>query len=95
MDPSVVGSSQFGQLFTAALPGRFGGVAEQIFSQPLVYTSDTDKVQYVYIATTQNNVYKLDAKTGAIIKSRNLHIPFLAADLDGCVGKNHRAEEFS
>lgn len=88
MDPSVVGSSQFGQIFKTPLPGNYAGAKEQIFSQPLLYTSDTDKVQYMYIATTQNNIYKVDAKTGAILLSRNLHIPFLAADLDGCVGES-------
>ncbi|GFP60137.1 WSC domain-containing protein ARB_07867 [Trichoderma asperellum] len=88
MDPSVVGSSSFGQLFQTLLPGVYGGAAEQIFSQPLVYTPSGGTKQYVYVATTQNNVYKLDAKTGAILASRNLHIPFLAADLDGCVDIN-------
>jgi len=83
MDPSVVGSANFGQIFKTVLPGNFNGIGpEQVFSQPLVYTG-SDGVQYVYLATTQNNIYKLDAKTGAIIMSRNLHVPFLTADLDG------------
>ncbi|OTA08586.1 hypothetical protein A9Z42_0002750 [Trichoderma parareesei] len=88
MDPSVVGSSSFGQLFQTKLPGFYADAAEQIFSQPLVYTPSSGTKQYVYVATTQNNVYKLDAKTGEIIASRSLHIPFLAADLDGCVDIN-------
>ncbi|KAL7931905.1 WSC domain-containing protein [Trichoderma chlorosporum] len=88
MDPSVVGSSSFGQLFQTLLPGTYAGAAEQIFSQPLVYTPSGGTKQYVYVATAQNNVYKLDAKTGDIVASRNLHIPFLAADLDGCVDIN-------
>ncbi|OWP05583.1 hypothetical protein B2J93_459 [Marssonina coronariae] len=87
MDPSIVGSSQFGQLFKTSLPGSYGGVPEQLFSQPLVYTP-SDGVQYVYVATTQNNVYKINAKTGAIVLARSLHIPFLTADLDGCVDIN-------
>jgi hypothetical protein len=87
LDPSVVGSDQFAQLFKTVLPGNYNGAPEQIYSQPLVYTP-SDGVQYVYIATTQNNVYKLNAKTGAIVASRNLHIPFLTADLDGCVDIN-------
>jgi hypothetical protein len=83
MDPAVVGSSNFGQIFKTPLPGNFNGIGpEQVFSQPLVFTSD-DGVQYIYIATTQNNLYKLNAKTGAIIASRNMHVPFLTADLDG------------
>ncbi|KAI9047948.1 hypothetical protein LZ554_007750 [Drepanopeziza brunnea f. sp. 'monogermtubi'] len=87
MDPSVVGSSQFGQLFKSALPGAYGGVREQIFSQPLVYTP-SDGIQYLFVATTQNNLYKLNAKTGAIVSSRNLGVPFLTADLEGCVDVN-------
>ncbi|OAQ92164.1 wsc domain-containing protein [Purpureocillium lilacinum] len=88
MDPAIVGSSQFGQLFKTKLPGAYNGNPEQIFSQPLVYTPKSGTKQYVYWATTQNNIYKLDAKTGEIVASRNLHIPFLTADLDGCVDIN-------
>lgn len=91
MDPAIVGSAQFGLLFKTKLPGTYpiGGqnVAEQIFSQPLVYTG-SDGVQYLYIATTQNNVYKITAKTGVIVASRNLHRPFLVSDLAGCVDIN-------
>lgn len=91
MDPAVVGSSQFGLLFKTLLPGtyRIGGqqVPEQIFSQPLVYTG-ADGIQYVYVATTQNNVYKIVANTGVIVASRNLARPFLVSDLDGCVDIN-------
>ncbi|CAK7566564.1 MAG: hypothetical protein SEPTF4163_004511 [Sporothrix epigloea] len=88
MDPAIVGSTDFAQIFKTALPGNYNGAPEQIFSQPLVYTPSTGTTQYVYLATTQNNVYKLDAKTGEILLSRNLAIPFLTADLDGCVDIN-------
>ena len=87
MDPDVVGSPSFGQIFKTLLPGFYQSTLEQIFSQPLVYTLD-DGIQYVFIATTQNNIYKLNAETGAIVASRNLHVPFLTADLDGCVDIN-------
>ena len=87
LDPTVVGSSQFGQLFKTALPGNYINAAEQIYRQPLVYTLN-DGIQYVFIATTQNNVYKINAKTGAIVASRNLHVPFLTSDLDSCVDIN-------
>lgn len=87
MDPLVVGSAQFGQLWKALLPGNYRGNLEQLFAQALVYTLD-DGIQYVFLATTQNNVYKLNAKTGAIVASRSLHVPFLTADLDGCVDIN-------
>ncbi|KAF4438033.1 WSC domain-containing protein 2 [Fusarium austroafricanum] len=85
MDPAIVGSPQFDIVFKTALPGKYVGAAEQIFSQPLVYTPSGGTTQYVYLATTQNNIYKLDAKTGVILASRNIGIPFLTADLDGCV----------
>jgi hypothetical protein len=91
MDPAIVGSPQFGLLFKTLLPGTFSingqSVTEQIFASPLVYTG-SDNTQYVYIATTQNNVYKMNAKTGAIVASRNLHRPFLVNDLDGCTDIN-------
>ncbi|KAH6691360.1 WSC domain-containing protein [Plectosphaerella plurivora] len=86
LDPSVVRSSQFGQLWRTLLPGSFAEAPERVFSQPLVYTPD-DR-QFIYTATTQNNVYKLDALTGEIVESRNLHIPFLTEDLDGCTDIN-------
>jgi hypothetical protein len=88
MDPTIVGSASFGQIFKTALPGNFNNIApEQIFSQPLVYTG-ADGVQYVYIATTQNNIYKINAKTGVIVTQRNLWVPFLTADLGNCVDIN-------
>jgi len=87
MDPTIVGSAQFGQIFKSKLPGVYNGAAEQIFSMPLVYTL-SDGIQYIFFGTTHNNVYKLDAKTGAIVSVRNLHIPFVVADLDGCVDIN-------
>jgi len=84
MDPAVVTSSDFGQVFKVQLPGNYIGTKEKIFSQPLIYTpKNGDGTQYVYWATAQNNVYKMNAKTGAIVASRNLHIPFMSADLSG------------
>lgn len=83
-----MGTANFGQIFKTLLPGNFNGIGpEQVFSQPLVLTGN-DGVQYIYIVTTQNNIYKLNAKTGALIYGRNLHVPFLTADLDGCVDIN-------
>lgn len=85
MDPTVVGSAQFGQIFKAALPGKLpDGTPEQIFAQPLVYTTPSDGIQYLYVATTLNNIYKMDARTGAIILKRNLGVPFSKIDIDGC-----------
>jgi hypothetical protein len=80
MDPTIVGSPQFGQLFKTKLPGNYNNLgAEQVFSQPLVYTLNSSGKQYVYVLTTQNNLYQLDAKTGVIVNSRKLHVPFLTS----------------
>lgn len=82
LDPRVVASADFGNIWTAKLPGNFNNIGqEQVLSQPLVYTA-SDGIQYVFVATTQNNIYKINAKTGDIVKSRNLGVPFLAADLN-------------
>ncbi|KAH0538563.1 hypothetical protein FGG08_004851 [Glutinoglossum americanum] len=86
MDPAVVASDQFGILWKQALPGKYRGATEQVFAQPLVYTpGDT---QYVYLATTMNNIYKINAKGGGIVLARNLAVPFLEADLNGCTDIN-------
>ncbi|KAK8042502.1 hypothetical protein PG994_012985 [Apiospora phragmitis] len=89
MDPDIVGSPQFGQLFKTKLPGNYNNLGpESTFAQPSVYTLNKDNKQYVYILTNQNNLYQLDAKTGVIVNQRSLHIPFLTSDLDGCVDIN-------
>ena len=75
------------QLWKATLPGNYRGYLEQIYSQPLLYTLD-DGIQYAFIATTQNNVYKINAKTGTIVAQRNLHIPFLTQELIPCLDIN-------
>ncbi|TLD08976.1 uncharacterized protein PgNI_07167 [Pyricularia grisea] len=85
LDPAIVASPQFQQIFATALPGNYGGVKEQFYSMPLVFTpgDDPEGRQFLYVSTTQNNVYKLDAVTGEIVASRNLAIPFLTLDLKG------------
>jgi len=91
MDPAVVGSSQFGIIWRKKLLGKYNGWTEQIYAQALVYTPDLNAIgptgeprQYVYVASHMNMIYKIDAITGDILLSRNLHIPFLVSELDGC-----------
>ncbi|KAF2170005.1 hypothetical protein M409DRAFT_36011 [Zasmidium cellare ATCC 36951] len=84
LDPRTIASADFGNIWTAKLPGNFNGIgAEQVLSQPLVYTTG-DGIQYVFVATTQNNLYKINAKTGDIVETRNIGVPFLTADLGNC-----------
>ena len=84
MDPAIVSSQQFGLLFRTPLPAKnFAGGPEQIFASPLVYTA-ADGIQYLYVATTMNNIYKIHAKNGTIAASRNVGRPFLQTDLGTC-----------
>lgn len=91
MDPAMISSPQFGVIWRKKLLGRYNGLTEQIYAQALVYTPDPNvngptggPRQFVYIASQMNMIYKIDAITGDILISRNLHIPFLVSELDGC-----------
>jgi hypothetical protein len=69
--PDTVAGSNFGQLFSTALNG-------QIYAQPLVSGGT------VFVVTETDNVYALDASTGAIQASLTLPgTPFNPADV-GC-----------
>src|SRR5258708_5928431 len=57
LDPAIVGGASFGRLFKTPLPLTPG---EQVLAQPLVYNGK------VFVATEANNLYLLDAVTGAI-----------------------------
>ena len=70
LGPAAVSASDFGQLFSTAVDG-------QVYGQPLV-------VGGTVIATTENNnVYGMNAATGAITWSRNVG-PFWPASTLGC-----------
>lgn len=81
MDPAIVDSSQFGLLWKVATNNE-----EQFYAKPLVYTPSTGTsagTQIVFMASNQNIVRILDAKTGNIINTRQLHAPFQQSDI-GC-----------
>ena len=63
LDPATVGGPNFKRLFKTALPLTPG---EQVLAQPLVYNGK------VLIATEANNLYLLDANTGAVVNQRAL-----------------------
>ena len=48
-----------------------------------MYTPLAGGPQIVFLASTQNNLYTMNAKTGAQINKRNVHTPFLQSDI-GC-----------
>src|SRR5580692_4632255 len=74
LDPSVVGGPNFKRLFKTTLPSA----GEPVLAQPLVVNGK------VLIVTEENNVYLLDATTGAITTSRSLGAGFNASGVLGC-----------
>ncbi|KAL9085044.1 MAG: hypothetical protein Q9165_007785 [Trypethelium subeluteriae] len=79
MDPAVVDSSEFGLLWKMPFNPQ-----EQFYAKPLVYTpSAAGSNQIVFLASSQNWIRTLDAKTGALINRRQVQTPFLQSDI-GC-----------
>ncbi|CAD6594301.1 MAG: hypothetical protein ASARMPREDX12_008599 [Alectoria sarmentosa] len=76
MDPAVVDSAEFGLLWK--VPFNF---QEQFYAKPLVYTPNAGGNQLVFLASSQNWIRTLDAKTGDPINSRQVHTPFLQSDI--------------
>jgi iron transport multicopper oxidase len=77
MDPNIVSGKNFGILWQA----QSSDPKEEFYAKPLVYT--VNGVETVITASTMNNVRVFNARTGALITSRQLNPPFLQADI-GC-----------
>ncbi|KAI9051067.1 hypothetical protein LZ554_005175 [Drepanopeziza brunnea f. sp. 'monogermtubi'] len=78
MDPNIVDSSAFGQIWKVPFNQN-----EQFYAKPLTYTPLAGGPQLLFLASNQNWIRTLDAKTGALINSRQVATPFLQSDL-GC-----------
>ncbi|KAL8705372.1 MAG: hypothetical protein Q9201_001491 [Fulgogasparrea decipioides] len=77
MQPSIVGSSSFGILWTKTFNAK-----ERWYAKPLVYTPPGQK-QLVFTASNQNWIRTHDAVTGTLISARQVQPPFLQSDI-GC-----------
>ncbi|KAL8835845.1 MAG: hypothetical protein Q9170_003168 [Blastenia crenularia] len=77
MQPSIVGSSSFGILWSKTFNPK-----EKWYAKPLVYTPPGQK-QLVFTASNQNWIRTFDAVTGAPISARQVQPPFLQSDI-GC-----------
>jgi hypothetical protein len=75
LDPSIVGGPNFKRIFKTTLTLSAG---EKVMAQPLVVNGK------VLIATEENNLYLLDAVTGAITNSRALGAGYDASGALGC-----------
>ncbi|KAK0104489.1 hypothetical protein ONS95_004777 [Cadophora gregata] len=78
MDPSIVDSSAFGQIWKVAFNPK-----EQFYAKPLTYTPLAGGPQLLFMASSQNWIRTLNAKTGALVNSRQVNTPFLQSDI-GC-----------
>ncbi|CZR61108.1 related to glyoxal oxidase precursor [Phialocephala subalpina] len=78
MDPNIVNSAAFGLLWKQPF-----NTNEQFYAKPLTYTPLAGGSQILFLASSQNWIRTLDAKTGALINSRQVHTPFLQSDI-GC-----------
>ncbi|KAL8931128.1 MAG: hypothetical protein Q9208_000232 [Pyrenodesmia sp. 3 TL-2023] len=78
MDPAVVDSSEFGLLWSTKYNAK-----ELFYAKPLVYTPLAGGPQIVFIASSQNWIRTMNAKTGAPLNARQVHTPFLQAEI-GC-----------
>ncbi|KAH7403338.1 hypothetical protein BKA64DRAFT_706835 [Cadophora sp. MPI-SDFR-AT-0126] len=78
MDPNIVDSSAFGQIWKVAFNPK-----EQFYAKPLTYTPLAGGPQLLFMASSQNWIRTLNAKTGALVNSRQVHTPFLQSDI-GC-----------
>src|SRR5882672_11226010 len=71
LDPAIVGGPNFKRIFNTTLPSA----GEKVMAQPLVVNGK------ILIATENNNLYLLDAVTGAITNTRGLGSTYTPA---GC-----------
>ncbi|KAL8818955.1 MAG: hypothetical protein Q9223_002519 [Gallowayella weberi] len=78
MDPAVVDSTEFGLLWST----KFNNL-EKFYAKPLVYTPLAGGPQIVFIASSQNWIRTMNAKTGEPLNARQVHTPFLQAEI-GC-----------
>jgi F5/8 type C domain/Abnormal spindle-like microcephaly-assoc'd, ASPM-SPD-2-Hydin len=75
LDPATVASRNFGRMWKTQLQTGF---SQQVLAQPLVVGGQ------VLVVTEANNLYLVDARTGAVTRSRNLGPAFDAATTLGC-----------
>ncbi|KAL8719693.1 MAG: hypothetical protein Q9225_003325 [Loekoesia sp. 1 TL-2023] len=78
MQPSIVGSSSFGILWSKTFNAK-----ERWYAKPLVYTPPGQN-QLVFTASNQNWIRTFDAVTGTQISARQVQPPFLQSEL-GCI----------
>jgi hypothetical protein len=72
LSPGAVSGGGFGRLWSRVLPLNAN---EQVFAQPLVVDNT------IFVATEENDIYSLDADTGAVLASRALGPAWASANV--------------
>ena len=76
IDPTVLANQGPESTYTISF-----NADEQFYAEPLVYTPNGSG-QLIFLASSQNWIRTLDAKTGDIINARQVQTPFLNSDLN-------------
>lgn len=88
MDPAIVSSGDFGQLWRYKTPTYTSGTGdEQFYAKPLVYTPPSYGRQVILACSEQNRLFVVDAINGTLIAFRDMNEegegPFSVAEFDG------------
>ncbi|KAF3769510.1 WSC-domain-containing protein, partial [Cryphonectria parasitica EP155] len=88
MDPTIISSGSFGQLWRYKTPAYTSGTGdEQFYAKPLVYTPPSYGRQIILAFSEQNRLFAVDAVNGTLIAFRDMNEegegPFNIADFDG------------
>ena len=76
IDPTVIANQDPESTYSVSF-----NTDEQFYAEPLVYTPNgTD--QLIFLASSQNWIRTLNAKTGDVINSRQVQTPFLNSDVN-------------
>lgn len=76
IDPTVIANQDPESTYSVSF-----NTDEQFYAEPLVYTPSV-RGQLIFLASSQNWIRTLDAKTGDVINARQVQTPFLNSDVN-------------
>ena len=76
IDPTAIANQDPDSAFSVSF-----NADEQFYAEPLVYTPDGSD-QLLFLASSQNWIRTLDAKTGDILNARQVQTPFINSDVN-------------
>ena len=76
IEPTVIGDEEFASRLTSKF-----NPDEEFYAEPLVYTPEGG-VQLLFLASSQNWIRVLDARTSDILYARQVQTPFMTSDVN-------------